>query len=209
MEELGLWAGFVLTLMVYSYLIADTFLYRLAVYVFVGLTAGFISVVTVESVLFPFFERTIGSGETVNVGLGFLPLLLASLLLLKNARLPWLARLGNLGLAVLVAVGAAVALVGALTGTLIPLAEQTVNAGEGETLEAILIFTGVASSLIYFTYLARQRPDGEISRARPIQAISVIGKGFIVVTLGALYGAAIITTLSIFSERLSYLIGRF
>ena len=209
MEEIGLWVGLILTLMVYSYIIADTFLYRLAVYIFVGLTAGYVSILTVESVLLPWFDRTIGSGDTFNVGLGFLPVLLATLLLLKNARVPWLARLGNLGIAVIVGVGAAVAVAGALTGTLIPLAELTINEGQGEALDAVLIFIGVASSLIYFTYLARRDPDGEVRRPRSLAAISVVGQGFIVVTLGALYAGAILTSLTIFSERISYVLGQF
>lgn len=209
MEDIGLWIGLILTLMVYSYIIADTFLYRLAVYIFVGLVAGYTSVLTVESVLLPWFDRTLGSGEAFNVGLGFLPVLLATLLLLKNARVPWLARLGNLGIAVIVGVGAAVAVAGALTGTLLPLAESTVNEGEGDALEAVLIFIGVASSLIYFTYLAQPGPDGEPRRPRPIAAISVLGQGFIVVTLGALYAAAILTSLTVFSERISYVLGQF
>jgi len=209
MEDIGLWGGFILTLMVYSYIIADTFLYRLAVYVFVGLVAGYITIVTVESVLLPWFDRTLGSGETVNTGLGFLPVLLATLLLLKNARSVTLARLGNLGIAVIIGVGASVALVGALTGTLIPLAEDTVNAGAGDALEAVLIFIGVASSLIYFSYLARRTPEGEVVQSRPIQVISTVGQGFIVVTLGALYAGAILTSLTIFSERIGYMLGLF
>jgi len=209
MEEIGLWGGFVLTLMVYSYIIADTFLYRLAVYVFVGLVAGYVTIITVESVLLPWFERTLGSGDTFSTGLGFLPVLLATLLLLKNARSVTLARLGNLGIAVIIGVGASVALVGALTGTLIPLAADTVNAGAGDTLEAILIFIGVASSLIYFSYLARRTPDGDVVKPRSIQAISTVGQGFIIVTLGALYAGAILTSLTIFSERIGYVLGLF
>jgi hypothetical protein len=209
MEDIGLWAGFVLTLMIYSYIIADNILYRLAVYVFVGMTAGYVSVVTYESVLRPFFRATLGSGETDRVGLGFLPLLLVTLLLLKNARLPGLARLGNLGLAVVIGVGAAVALVGALTGTLLPFAEATINEGEGEALEAGIVLVGVISTLIYFSYIARRQPTGEIRRLALIEAVSLVGKGFIVITLGAMYGAAILTTLALFSERLGALAAQF
>ena len=209
MEDIGLWAGFVLTLMVYSYIIADNILYRLAVYVFVGMTAGYVSAVTFESVLLPFFRATLGSGETDRIGLGFLPLLLVMLLLLKNSRLTSLARLGNLGLAVVIGVGAAVALVGALTGTLLPFAEATINEGSGEALEAFIVLIGVISTLIYFSYVARRRPNGEIRRPALIEAVSLVGQGFIVITLGAMYGAAILTTLALFSERLGALVAQF
>jgi hypothetical protein len=204
-EEIGLWAGFVLTLMVFSYALGDNFLYRLAVYAFVGLAAGFIAIVTVESVLIPWFDSTLGADSAGKIGLGLLPVLLGVLLLLKTSKR--LARIGNLGIAIIVGVGTGVALVGALTGTLIPLASATADEGAGEIFEAILIFIGVSSSLIYFQYLARRTPEGHIERSRPVQAISAVGQGFIVVTLGAIYAAAIITSLTIFSERLAFLLG--
>lgn len=212
LEEIGLWAGFVLTLMVFSYLLGDNFLYRLAVYVFVGLAAGYVTIVTVESVLIPWFETTIGTGEAGGMTLGLIPVLLGTLLLLKTSSR--LGRLGNLGIAVLVGVGAAVALVGALTGTLLPLSTATAAEGANITddriafINAVIIVTGVVSSLVYFQYLASQRRDGTIRRSRPVQAISVVGQGFIVITLGALYAAAILTSLTIFSERVGFVLGR-
>lgn len=211
MEELGLWVGFALTLMVYSYLIRDNLLYRLAVYVFVGLAAGYIAIVTVESVLAPWFDLTIGEfvnedGEAGNLLLGAIPFILFLLLLFKSW--PALTRLGNIGIAVIVGVGAAVALVGALTGTLFPLAEATASEGEGDLLEALLIFIGVATSLLYFQYLARRTLEGEIRRSPAVSFIAAVGKGFIVVTLGALYAAAILTSLTIFSERMSFVFER-
>jgi len=206
MEEIGLWAGFILTLMVFSYLLGDNFLYRLAVYAFVGLTAGYIAIVTVESVLLPWFDRTVLSDEPLAIGLGLLPVL-AGLLLLFKSSAP-LARLGNLGIAFVIGVGTAVALVGALTGTLLPLSTATIQAGEGDILNAVLIFIGVASSLIYFQYVARRRPDGAVRRGWLVGAISWVGQGFIVVTLGALYAAAILTSLTIFSERLAFVLER-
>ncbi|GAB4513236.1 MAG: hypothetical protein OHK0046_13860 [Anaerolineae bacterium] len=207
MEELGLWAGFFLTLMVYSYIIRDNFLYRIAVYIFVGLAAGYITIVTFESVLIPWFESTVGSGEAFNLGLGLLPVLVGLLLAFKSFS-PRLARLGNLALAFLIGTGAAVALVGALTGTLVPFSRATINASEGDLLEGVIILVGVLSSLVYFQYLARRLPDGTTERPRAVRIISLIGQGFIVVTLGALYATAILTSLTIFSERLSFVLAQ-
>lgn len=206
MEDIGLWAGFILTLMVFSYLLGDNFLYRLAVYVFVGLTAGYIAIVTVESVLLPWFDSTVLSDDPLAIGSGLLPVIVGLLLLFKSSA-P-LARFGNLGIAFVIGVGTAVALVGALTGTLLPLSAATIQAGEGDVLNAALIFVGVASSLIYFQYVARRRPDGVIRRTWLVGAISWVGQGFIVVTLGALYAAAILTSLTIFSERLAFVLDR-
>ncbi len=206
-EEIGLIAGFVLTLMVFSYLLGDNFLYRLAVYVFVGLAAGFVAIVTTESVVIPWVEETIGGGSVGEALVGIVPFFLVALLLLKAST--QLAPYGNLGLAFIIGVGAAVAIVGAVTGTLIPLTQATADAGrntEGrDLLDAVVVLVGVISTLIYFQYVGRREPDGETARSRPIRAVSMVGQGFIAVTLGALYGAAILTSLTILSERIGFL----
>lgn len=211
-EQIGLWGGFILTLMVFSYLLGDNFLYRLAIYVFVGLTAGFVTIVTIESVLLPWFRLTIQSGDTGGTILGALPLILGILLLLKGTRR--FNRLGNLGLAFVVGIGTAVALVGAISGTLLPLAtstairEDTGDAG-ANLLNGFILVIGVVSTLIYFQYLARRSPSGgETRRGLVVRAVGAVGQGFIVVTLGALYGGAILSGLVVLSERVAFILSR-
>jgi hypothetical protein len=85
-DQIGLWAGFILTLMVFSYLLGDNFLYRLAVYIFVGLAAGYVTMVTVESVILPWVRGTLYSGDVGTQVIGGLPLLLGFLLLFKSLR---------------------------------------------------------------------------------------------------------------------------
>ena len=205
MDELGFSVGLVLTLMVYSYLIRDNLLYRIAVYLFVGLTAGFIAIVTIEGVLLPWFDLTLGMEDAEGYTLAFLPVLVVALLAFR-----WTRRWGcfaNLGMSFLIGVGGAVALVGALTGTLIPLSVATINEGDStSTLRAVVIAIGVASSLIYFQYLARRTHAGHIERPRLVRWISLVGEGFIMVTLGAIYAAAILTSLTIFTDRLAFVL---
>ena len=207
-EQIGLWAGFVFTLMVFSYLLGDNFLYRLAIYIFIGLSAGYITLVTVESVLLPWLHNTLLS-PGVDVGsraLGLVPFIIGLLLLLKTS--PRLGRIGNIGIAFIIAVGTAVALAGAIAGTLIPLANATSRGVALDPLNGFLIFIGVASTLAYFQYLARRRANGQIQRGLVTRAIGVVGQGFIVVTLGALYAGAILTSLTIFSERIAFILAR-
>lgn len=205
MENIGLIIGFLLTLMVFSYVLGDNLLYRLAVYVFVGLVAGYTTVITVESVLIPWFSSTLNSADPALIGLGLLPLIIGFLLLLKSSTR--LGRLGNLGIGLLIGIGSAVAIVGALTGTLIPLAIDTSTIRLDEAANSLFIFIGVVASLIYFQYIARRDPSGQVKRVLPVQLLSVIGEGVIVITLGAIYAAAIITSLTIFSERMGFLLG--
>lgn len=206
-EQLGLLAGFVLTLFVFSYLLGDNFLYRLAVYVFVGLAAAYSAIVVTEGVLLPWLNSTLLSGESGSIVFGLIPLLLGFLLLLKGS--PRLGGLGSLALAFLIGVGTAVAVVGAITGTLLPLVNSTGGGlRSGDLLNGVMVFFGVISSLIYFQYLARRLPDGSTRRNLVVRFFGTIGQGFLVITFGALYAAAILSSLTVFSERMSFIIAR-
>jgi hypothetical protein len=205
-DGIGLWIGFILTLMVFSYLLGDNFLYRLAIYVFVGLAAGFVTILMLDSVLLPWVRATLLSGETSGQIAGAVPLLLGLLLLLKaSARFN---RLGNLGLAFVVGIGTAVALVGAISGTLLPLANATSGSVATDALNGFILVIGVISTLIYFQYQARRDGAGATRRGLVIRAVGAVGQGFIVVTLGALYGGAILSGLVIFSERIAFILSR-
>lgn len=212
MEQIGVIIGFVVTLMIFSYILGDNFLYRIAVYVFVGLAAAFVAIVTWENVITPWLTRTIIDGfnrrDIPSVVLGTLPVILAVLLLFKTS--PRIGGFGNIAMAFVVAVGAAVAVAGALTGSLIPLTLSTgsdFSPSEPMGLVNIVItFIGVICSVIYFQYLARRTPVGTIRRNAPVRILSVIGQVFIVVTLGALYATAILSSLTVFGERLSFLL---
>lgn len=208
MEQIGLWAGFVLTLMVFSYILGDNFLYRLAVYVFVGLAAGYIVVVTWESVIWPWVNGTVlrQGAALPEIIIGLVPLLLGLLLLLKTA--PRLGRLGHLALAFIIGVGTAVALVGAVTGTLLPLAGSTSSAVSVNAVNGTLLVIGVVCTLVYFQYLARRLPDGRTQRRLHIRALAFVGQVVVVITLGALYAAAILTSLTIFSERVGFIVAQ-
>lgn len=207
-EQIGLWAGFVFTLMIFSYILGDNILYRVAVYVFVGLAASYIAIVTVESVLLPWIRGTLlapaaGVGGIVA---GLIPLLLGLLLLFKTS--PRLGRAGNIAIAFIIGVGTAVALVGAVSGTLLPLAVATGSAVRVDVLNGFLLALGVISTLTYFWYLARRQPNGSAQRSLLIRAVGALGQFFIIVTLGALYAGAILTSLTIFSERIGFIVAR-
>ncbi|NDJ77493.1 MAG: hypothetical protein GYB65_14670 [Chloroflexi bacterium] len=199
------WASFVLTLAVFSYLLGDNFLYRLALHILIGVAAAFAVIVAVESVLIPWLDDTLlaesegrsGAIMTALRVLGAVPFLFGALLLLKFS--PRLAVIGNLGLAFVIGVGVAVAVIGALAGTVIPLARDTGQALEDNTGEGLVIVVGVVTTLIYFQYLAMQR-GAEVRRARIIRWLSAVGQVFVTLTLGALYAGAIVTSLTIFGD---------
>ncbi|NLX11158.1 MAG: hypothetical protein GXY36_16040 [Chloroflexi bacterium] len=202
------WASLVLTLLIFSYLLGDNFLYRIAVHVLVGAAAGYIAVVAVESVLIPWFNNTTlaeqGTRDDATMTairvIGTVPLLFGVLLLLKFS--PRLAPIGNLGFAILIGTGTGIALIGALMGTVIPLARDTGESLGDEVLEGVIITAGVITTLLYFQYFAVER-GGRVQRPRIFQALGGVGQFFIAIALGALYAGAIITSLTIFGDVIS------
>jgi hypothetical protein len=199
------WVSLVLTLLVFSYLLGDNFLYRIAVHILVGVAAGYIAVVAVESVLIPWVNDTLLADQGTRTDatmsalrvLGAVPFFIGALLLFKFS--PRLAPLGNLALAFIIGVGVAVAIAGAVAGTVIPLVRDSGRAFGDDTVDGFVIVVGVITTLIYFQYLAVQR-GGEIRRMRFLRVMSLIGQGFISITLGALYAGAIITSITIFDH---------
>jgi hypothetical protein len=194
--------------MVFSYILGDNVLYRLAIYAFVGLSAAYILIVTVEGVILPWARGTLLAPEAGVGGLvvGIIPFILALLLLFKTS--PRLGKTGNIAMAFIIGVGTAVALVGAVSGTLIPLALATGSSVQLDVINGFFIFIGVASTLVYFQYLARRKPGGGVRRSLVTRAIATVGQGFVVVTLGALYAGAVLTSLTIFSERIGFIVAR-
>ena len=99
--------GLILTLMVFSYLIRDNPLFRIAVYLFIGVASGYAATVVWHYVLVP---KLFQSLSTLNP-LTIVPFVFGISLLAKlSPRTSWV---GNFAMAILVGVGAAAAVGGA------------------------------------------------------------------------------------------------
>jgi hypothetical protein len=202
--------AFFFTVALLSYLIGDNPLYRIALHLFVGVAAGYGVLVVVFQVLRPRLIRPLLSGDLTIIALASVPLLLFILLILKVS--PRTASLGNLSIAYLIGVGTAVALGGAVTGTLIPQVRSTwlsVMPGGGlGFLSNALIALGAIAALLYFQFWLRGRsPGGDAERTPLMRVAAQVGQGFIVITLAAIYGGMILSGIAIFSERLTWLVG--
>lgn len=210
--------SFVLTLMVFSYLLGDLplirHLYRIAVYIFIGTSAAFTLIVGYESLLLPYWQDVqdpatswTALGSAADLWIFVTALLFAGLLLLKSiTRLGWLT---NSILAVVVVMGAAVGVVGALRGTLLPLLEATaslptLDADLGALLESLLVLLGTLTALYSFHYQVNASGDGG-RRAGLGKAFRHIGKAFVVTALGAIYASTILSSLTILTERIAFL----
>jgi hypothetical protein len=213
--------GFLFTVLVLSYVIGDNPLFRMVVYIFVGVSSGYIAAVAVWLVILPRLVfplmSAITSGEIFNLAVA-LPLGLVSLGALMLLIFPHQTGLGRIVLAFLVGVGAAVTLAGALGGTLIPQVQGTINAFDMDAasarnigfLEAIIngaiILVGTVLTLAYFHFGARQKPDGSMRRFGLIEALAWGGRIFIGIALGAVFAGVYAAALTALIERLSFLI---
>jgi len=96
--------SFLLTLMILSYLIGDNPAFRVAISVFVGVSAGYVAAVVWWQVLYPRVIEPLIYGGITERSLALVPLILGVLLLMKlSPRTAWL---GNSSVAFLVGVGA-------------------------------------------------------------------------------------------------------
>lgn len=203
--------AFALTVLIFSYLVGDNPLFRLTVSLFVGVSAGYAAAVVWHQVLWPRLFQPLLVGQNLGERLmAAVPLALGLLLLGRLS--PRTARLGNLPLAFLVGVGAAVAIGGAVTGTLVPQVQASVNLLDWRRAEypverlaeGIVILIGMVTTLVYFHYGARPSPLGP-RRTRLVEVVAWIGQFFLAMSLGVLFAGAMMAATTALVERLHFL----
>jgi hypothetical protein len=199
--------GLLLTLMIFSYLLGDNFLFRLAIHIFIGVAAGYVTVVAVSNVLLPRLVQPLLDPTTpVQTALLTLAPLALSLLLLGKLTNRF-AGLGRPVMAFLVGVGAATVIGGAVLWTLTPQIQATINlfdrlAPSGfNPLAGLVILIGMTTTLTYFHFSNRSRP-GALPRPTWLKVTGWIGQGFIAVTFGAVFAGVYAAALAALIERL-------
>lgn len=209
-------AGMLFTLMIFSYVIGDNFLFRLAIYIFTGVSAGYIASVAWWQVLLPKLFIPLITGSTTDAILLFFPLMGIVMIFMKIS--PRLSGIGRFAMAFIVGAGAAVTIVGALSGTLLPQVEGTINPiprlsdlaqNFGPAINGIAILLGTILTLIYFHFGARTRPDGSIRRMGVIEILAWVGRFFIGVTLGVVFAGVYAAALTALIERIFSMINLF
>jgi hypothetical protein len=207
-EIISAFVGLILTLMVFSYLIGDNPLFRIAVYLFIGVASGYAATAVWHYVLVP---KLFQPFATLNP-LAIVPMVLSISLLAKLfPRFSWI---GNFAMAVLVGVGAAAAIGGALIGTLVPQFQAAVDAfdfrsaGGGANAiltlgEGMVMFVGTVLTLASFHFSAGRAADGSPKRYAILEGVAWVGRLFIAITLGVLFAGVYMAALTAMIERLS------
>ncbi len=210
METWGLIIGAILTLLIFSYLLKDTILYRWALALLVGCGVGYGLGLAWHHILREWIMRTLASSQSGMKLFYAGPLILGTLLLFKgfspNKALGRLAVLGNIPLAFLVGVGTATAVSGALVGTLIP---QMISTGEAFSLEhgslgliqGLIIVCGTITTLLVFSSAVKKQVEyggGNLV----LNWITRIGQVFIAIALGFTFSGAVTSALTALIMRL-------
>lgn len=208
--------SFIVTLLILSYLIGDNPLFRATVYVFVGVAAGYVAAVAWNEIIQPLLLRPFFSGEVLaNPGLAVslvVPLLGSILLFFKI--FPRFSHFGQLPMAYLVGVGAAVTIGGAVLGTLLPqinatfdgfdvsLAVQRNTNAAFMILNGAFVLVGVIGTLAYFQFGASQKADGSVQRNILVKILSWVGRIYIAITFGVLFAGVYMAALTALIERM-------
>lgn len=207
----GVWLGAILTLLVLSYLIKDTFLSRLAQSLLVGTAIGYGSAVILRSVIWDsLLAPLISDTPTLwgNTWPLFVPLGLGLLLLTKL--LPNWGRLGNISLGYLFGVGAALSIGGALNGALAPQLSATIvslspELGLSNWFNNLVLIIGTFGALLAFRFTARL--NSRLLRAYSNVAIAWgrVGRGFIMIAFGAILANVLAARISALAGQLYFL----
>ncbi len=204
LDALGIIVGLGITLAIATYFLGDNPIYRWALAILVGVGVGYALGVALH---FLFFDWIWSSIDGTRLHLEVLPPVILGLLIWLKF-FPRIAPLANIPMGFLLGVGLAVAVSGALAGTLIP---QVLATGRGITttgglmllLEGVVILGGTL--LVLFSFSPRPTAvEGESRRTKRI--LQRGGHALIAVALGAAYAGALTSALTVFVERFWYII---
>ncbi len=204
--------SFLLTLMILSYLIGDNPLFRVAVYIFIGASAGYVAAVAWHQVLYAQLVVPLLSGSLAARLLVLIPLVMGVLLLLKIW--PGTARLGTPSMAFLVGVGAAVVVGGAVMGTLFPQTWASMNvlklSGASQfwlerLSEGVVMLVGTVTTLVYFHFGAKAAASGP-QRGKLVSGLGWVGQVFIAITFGVLFAGVFMAAMTALIERIYFII---
>ncbi|MBU0510537.1 MAG: hypothetical protein KJ638_02400, partial [Chloroflexi bacterium] len=151
LDLIGVLLGFTFSIFVLSYIWGDNPFFRLSVHIFVGVAAGYATIVTFYNIILPYLIFPLVSDNRSEMILAVVYLIPAALVLCKIS--PRLSKLGNPALAMLVGIGAAAAIGGAVIGTIQPQLSASINLfGTNNLIDAAIILLGTLTTLIYFHF---------------------------------------------------------
>lgn len=211
-------AGLALTVMVFSYLLKDNVFFGIALYLLVGVSAGFGTLLIIQSVIIPMLFKPLTRPGTQAFYLALVPLALSVLLVFMLFKRG--SQMGKIPLAWLLGSMAGMALMGIARGTLAPqLLSLYYRISPGVVasyskirwwglVEGLGILVGVIAVLGFFE--ARQKKAAQQKDKSPVlKAFSGMGQVFLGITFGALFVGILSSALIALISNLSTIVDFF
>lgn len=206
-ETFGVWVAATLTLFIYSFLYKDNVFYKFAENLFVGTSAGYVGARLFYDVLVKKLWGPLVAPEPGHLPDYWLivPLILSVMILFKlvPSNYSWIARWP---LAFVVGTGVGLMIVTYLVSNGLVQVEATINAfstwstdSTGQRINALLLFLGVVSGLVYFFFSKEHKGLVFGSCAR-------LGVWFLMVAFGAAFGYTVMARISLLIGRMQFLL---
>jgi hypothetical protein len=191
------WAAALTTIVVWSYLLGERRLFRLAQRLLAGLATGYLVLLALREVLVPRLLEPLAAAPVANVLLWPALVLVAAL---AGAR--WLPRpIVAVPVAVLVAGTAAFALGGAVAGTVLPqLGASLVQPASASGVVDGVIGLGITVAvLLAFLH--------GVPRGRIVGGVASIGRWMLIGGVGGWLGFLLVSRLAVLVDRVGFLLG--
>lgn len=199
--------SFLITVLILSYLVGDNPGFKIAVHAFVGVSAGYIAMVIFRQVIVDKMFLPLANGSLLERSLLAFPLVMSLLLLGKSSsRLEWM---GRPVVALLVGVGTASAVAGAVLGTLLPQALASINMFSPQKnvlVSAVFVLLGTIITLAYFQFTVFGKTIASAKGNWVVKFISILGQVFIAITLGTIFAGVLSAALTALVDRVQSLV---
>lgn len=216
-DVLGVWLAALLTILVFTYLIRDSFLFRIASGLLVGTAIGFAGAVVISNVLLPLLFRMIDEilglpDSWIALVLDVLPVVLGVSLLVRLTPTFRATTFSNLGLAYLFGIGAALTIGGALAGNLVPQLAATMSislAPQDSLLQwanGFVILIGTIGAFLAFRFIQPGTRPWQRAYDAVTRGWGTLGRGFIMIAFGAILASLILARVTALVGQLYFLV---
>jgi len=214
----GIWVGAALTLCIFSFLYRDNPFYKFAEHLFVGVSAGYLIILSYWTVIDSNLVQPLGLAfhgtgtKTANAGMwaasqgdyrGWLLVPAVFGVLLFTRLLPKIGWMSRLALALIIGVYAGIKTTGFAQGDFVAQVQASLQplwkAGDPAFgINAIVFTVGLITSLLFF-FFSREHKGA-------LGVASRVGIGFLMVGFGAGYGYTVMSRISLLIGRLQFLL---
>jgi hypothetical protein len=207
--NIGIWIAALLTLAIYSFLYKDNPVYRFAESLLVGISVGFLLVVTIDTTLIPkavnplatSFKALFSGGPFLDFFLILIPVILGLFMFARFV--PGMAWLSRIALALYIGFGAGAAIPANMQSLILKQIEATIRpflsiGGWANGVNLIIIILGLIATIAYFFF--SKAHTGNFGR------VAKLGTYFLMIFFGATFGYTVMARISLLIGRVTFLL---